>query len=443
MSRPFFGSDPREPRTETTGRYLVLLDQGEKQAGIAAVQRATDTRIADAHDLPAGTSVPPSGADGLMFPELGVAVVEVPPEGAAGLLAVAHESSAVHVVEAERVVYATTAAPSTESQFYLRGYRDAVNALVEGIVDGVTEKPNGRAEHGAPNGMGTRVWDESQSTWGLQATAVIDSIYSGRGVKVAVLDTGFDLKHPDFADRRLVTQSFVPGQDVQDVVGHGTHCVGTACGPRQPGVAPRYGVAYNADIFVGKVLDNTGRGTDTQILAGISWAVRNGCHIVSMSLGAPTVIGQSPSAVFENAARRALDQGTLVIAAAGNESRRQDGSIQPVGHPANCPSILAVAAVDENLDVALFSCGGVNPNGGEVNVAAPGVRVHSTWPMPSRYKAIMGTSMATPHVAGIAALLVEAKPGISATDLADLLATTAKRLPLPARDVGTGLVQAP
>jgi subtilisin family serine protease len=432
---------------ETTGRYLVLVDQDNRQAGVAAIQKATETRIADVHDFPSGMPSPPSGADGVMFPELGVAVVDVRPESTPSLFAAARESSAVHVVEAERVVYSTALRVPVESQSYprgrrdsyLRGYRDAVNAL----VDGLAERPDGSSELAAPVMAPARVWDESQVTWGLQATAVTESVYSGRGVKVAVLYTGFDLRHPDFNDRRPTTESFVPGQEVQDIVGHGTHCVGTACGPRQPGVAPRYGVAYSADIFVGKVLDNSGRGTDGQILAGIAWAIRNGCQIISMSLGAGTAVGQPPSTVFENVARRAREQGSLIIAAAGNESMREAGHLAPVGHPANCPSILAVAAVNGDLDVAPFSCAGINPNGGEVDIAGPGVGVHSSWPMPTRYRDLKGTSMATPHVAGIAALLAEAKPGISATDLAALLMTTAKSLPLPARDVGAGLVQAP
>jgi subtilisin family serine protease len=229
---------------------------------------------------------------------------------------------------------------------------------------------------------------------------------------------------------------------VQDGHGHGTHCIGTACGPKQPQVLPRYGVAFNAAIFAGKVLSNQGSGSDAGILAGIEWAVTNRCAVVSMSLGAATVVGQSFSRVFENAARRALAAGTLIVAAAGNESERP-ALIRPVGHPANCPSIISVAALDSQLRIAPFSCGGINPQGGQVDLAGPGVRVRSSWPRPTLYRTISGTSMATPHVAGIAALLAEANPGVPAGVLGWYLLQSARRLDLPGRDVGVGLVQAP
>ena len=123
------------------------------------------------------------------------------------------------------------------------------------------------------------------------------------------------LDHPDLTGRRITAQSFIEGQQVQDGHGHGTHCIGTACGARRPGILPRYGVAYEAEIFAGKVLSNQGSGGDGGILAGIQWAITNGCAIVSMSLGAPVQAGQPFSQVFEQAARRALARGTLIISA--------------------------------------------------------------------------------------------------------------------------------
>jgi subtilisin len=114
-----------------------------------------------------------------------------------------------------------------------------------------------------------------------------------------------------------------------------------------------------------------------------------------------------------------------------------------VGHPANCPSIVAVAALDPELGVAPFSNGGVNPQGGEIDIAAPGVKVRSTWPRPQLYHTISGTSMATPHVAGITALWAEANPGVRGVALRDLVLRHAQGMSLPATDVGAGLVQAP
>ncbi|MCP3143201.1 S8 family serine peptidase [Pyxidicoccus xibeiensis] len=319
---------------------------------------------------------------------------------------------------------------------YLRGYRDSVVQLVDRLL----------AEGGGALGMRERIapqaerWNESEATWGLQATGVIASRYTGRGVKVAVLDTGFG-PHRDFGGRNIVTASFIQGQTVDDGNGHGTHCIGTACGFRPAARVPRYGIAYESDIYAGKVLSNQGSGTDGSILAGINWAVAQGAQVISMSLGAPALPGQGFSHVYEGVARRALLRGTLIIAAAGNESRRP-GVTRPVAHPANCPSIAAVAAIDAAFQVAAFSCGAINPNGGEVNIAAPGVDVLSSVPLPPFYRRLAGTSMATPHVAGIAALFAQAtnRTGLA---LWQAMARCARRLPHPASDVGLGLVRAP
>lgn len=237
----------------------------------------------------------------------------------------------------------------------------------------------------------------------------------------------------------MLTQSFIPDEDVHDGHGHGTHCIGTSCGPRKPDRGPGYGVAYQASIYAGKVLSNRGSGSDGGILAGISWAISNGVPIVSMSLGAATMPGQPYSRVYEQVARRALARGTLIIAAAGNESNRP-GYIAPVGHPANCPSILAVGAVDVHGAVAHFSCGSVDA--AQIDFAGPGVDVHSSWPMPTRNRRISGTSMATPHVAGVAALYAE-RYGARSRALWARLFQTARRLELPSTDVGAGLPQAP
>jgi subtilisin family serine protease len=277
----------------------------------------------------------------------------------------------------------------------------------------------------------------------MQATKVVNCCRSGAKIRVAVLDTGFDLEHPDFAGRTIQSRSFVPGEEAQDGHGHGTHCIGTALGRKCPPAGrPRYGVAHSAEIYAGKVLSNAGSGSDTGILAGIEWAIANKCAVVSMSLGAPTRPGQPFSQVYERVALRAQAMGTLIVAAAGNDSSRP-GLTSPVSHPANCPSIMAVAALDPALAVASFSNRGINPDGGQVDIAAPGVNVFSSWPMPTRYRRLQGTSMATPHVAGIAALYADADRSARGAALWRALVGGARRLPLPATDVGAGLVQAP
>src|SRR5690606_29197197 len=194
--------------------------------------------------------------------------------------------------------------------------------------------------------------------------------------------------------------------------------------------------------YVGKVLSDEGAGADGTVLQGIDWAIENGCHVLSLSLGSAMQPGQGYSAVFEAVAQRALAAGTLIVAAAGNESSRPE-YIAPVGHPANCPSILAVGAVDRNLKVAPFSCGGIESDGGEVDMAAPGGDIHSAWPVPQEHHTISGTSMATPFVAGVAALHAQASPDASGRALGDRLLRTVQKLGEPHRDVGAGLVQAP
>jgi subtilisin len=234
----------------------------------------------------------------------------------------------------------------------------------------------------------------------------------------------------------------VPGATVDDGNGHGTYCAGVACGPVSPSQPPRYGVAPDAELYVGKVIADDGRGTDGSILAGIDWAARKNCAVVSLAMGTPVMRGEPYSMLYEHAARRALDGGTLIFAAAGNDSNRPD-NIAPVGHPGNCPSIVAVGAVDVYLRVAPFSCGGINVGGGEVHLAAPGVAIRSAWRRPDLYRTNSGTSMATPCAAGIAALLAEASPLARGRDLMVLLTRRVKPLGLPARDVGAGLIQAP
>lgn len=385
----------------TQDRYLILFADGVTDEGPRAIRNLaglTMIRAVETGNVAAAT-VAVADSDGVWWEGLGVAALRADPDQLEALLRAVAEHGPIAVVERQRRVYAIAApAPAAEPT-------------------------------------------ETELTWGLQSVGVTDSEATGAGIRVAVLDTGFDVGHPDFAGRTMVTRSFVDGQDVRDGHGHGTHVIGTACGPRQPADGPGYGVAFESEIYVGKVLGDDGSGTDAGILAGIAWAVENRCAVVSMSLGAPAQPGEPHSATFERAAKRAMDQGTLIVAAAGNESRRSAGVIAPVGHPANCPTVLAVGAIDAEHAVADFSCGTVDPKGA-VDVAAPGVDVHSSWPMPRGHHSISGTSMATPHVSGIAALTAQAGSH-TAWELWAHLCQTAIRLPWPSTDVGAGLVQAP
>jgi subtilisin family serine protease len=367
-------------------------------------------------------------ADAAVFPELGLAVVSADPAQAAALSASARADGRILAVEPEQTLYAITESPGLSTDF-LHGYREAANHLYE--------LASGEGAGAAVELAGFS--DTAAFTWGLQATGVSTSSWDGRGVAVAILDTGFDLAHPDFAGRAITAQSFVPGEPPQDGHGHGTHTAGTACGSATPSVGRRYGVATAADIFIGKVLNNQGSGTDTTILAGMSWAIANNARVVSMSLGADV---RSVSVRYERAGSRALAAGTLIVAAAGNNAHRQFGDPGFVGTPANSPSIMAVGAVDAQSDTAVFSARSNPVPGGQVDIAGPGVAVYSSWPMSRRYNTISGTSMATPHVAGIAALWHQAT-GATGAALWTAVIQAAQRLPLASVDVGTGLAQAP
>ncbi len=375
---------------------------------VAALRRTAGPRIATTLDVRSGFLSPEdaSGADAVYFDRLGVALVNVDPRDAARTArirsAAVENEARILAVEPERFVHAY-----------------------------------------APPRKAAPPKAESKATWGLQATGAAFSKFSGKGVKVAVLDTGFDLKHPDFPSRSVTAVSFVKGYKAQDGHGHGTHCIGTACGPQSPYHPPRYGVAFGSAILAGKVLDDNGGGADGGILAGINWAIAQGARVVSMSLGAEVTVDDPFSEIFEAVGQRALAAGTLIVAAAGNESDRRTGWYAPVGHPANCPSILAVGALDSKMQLGYFSNRGLNPKGGQVDLVGPGVDILSAFPMPERSARLSGTSMATPHVAGLAALWAEANPTATATELWTLLTQHARRLPLLATDIGAGLAMAP
>lgn len=413
---------------ETTGRYLVLMKEGTAKKNIEALKNVAGVKAASTSDFKKGAVNMETlgGAQAVVFESLGVAVMDAPPDQTEAISFAITGDNSILAIEPERIVYAVADAAE-----YLRGYRDAVNHLADKMLN-----QQATAEFSAAG------IDQSKLTYGLQLTNAGISRFTGKGIRVAVLDTGLDLGHPDFVGRKITAQSFIQNEAVDDGHGHGTHCIGTACGSLKPKRLPRYGVAYEAEIFAGKVLSNRGSGADGGILAGIDWAITNGCAVISMSLSAPVSAGMSYSQIYENVGIRAMNAGSLIVVAAGNESRRS-GFIAPVGHPANCPSILAVAAIDSKLRIASFSNGGINADGGGIDIAAPGVDIRSSVPRNKLYKEMSGTSMATPHVAGIAALYAESDPKLRGQALWMALISRARRLDLPSRDVGMGLVQAP
>lgn len=257
---------------------------------------------------------------------------------------------------------------------------------------------------------------------------------TGAGVRVAVLDTGIAPKHPDLQVWGGV--SFVPGVVPWfDDNGHGTHVAGTVAALRNGlGVV---GVAPHARLYAVKVLDRSNRGRISWVLNGLAWCARTGMHVVNLSLSsdARTHDPRDYSVAYERAAWRLRQLGALPVAAAGNTGHT---SAPYVGNPARCPSYMAVGAVDCNRHRASFSS-----YGPQVEICAPGVSVWSTYPA-ATYRQMSGTSMAAPHVSGVAALVKRRRPGWSGSTIRVHLRHTAVDLGAPGRDwfYGHGLVNA-
>jgi subtilisin family serine protease len=173
-------------------------------------------------------------------------------------------------------------------------------------------------------------------------------------------------------------------------------------------------------------------GTQAQVLAGMNWAVANGCASILLALGA--AIPPQPS--YTAAGQAALNKGCLMIAASGHGSNRP-ATIAPAGAPANSPTVMSVGSLDARLKVAAFS------PGGKIDIAAPAVDVFSSFKRPQLHAVLSGSSAAAAHVAGCAALWAQSNPALRGAALMAKLKATAHHLPFPPTDVGAGLVQAP
>ncbi|CAM3525884.1 S8 family peptidase [Stackebrandtia soli] len=259
-----------------------------------------------------------------------------------------------------------------------------------------------------------------------------DAGFDGDGVTVAILDTGYDPNHPDLTESVIGSHSFIEGQDVQDLHGHGTHVASTVAGNGAAADGAMTGVAPGADLLIGKVLDNSGNGPWSGIIAGMEWAVAEGADIVSMSLGVKTA--SESDLVSETVDALSASSGALFVIAAGNDSLTGY-----LGTPGIAKLALTVGASDKQDGLASFSNKGPRPgdNGVKPEITAPGVdivaaRAEGTsmgTPVDEHYTSANGTSMATPHVAGAAALLKQQHPEWTAAELKDALVSTARTLP--------------
>ena len=300
----------------------------------------------------------------------------------------------------------------------------------------------------ATDGRISRVWldlpchiliDRSSKT--VNAPFAWKSGWTGRGVPVGVIDTGVDENHPDLAGRIVAQRDFV-AEGAGDSNGHGTHVAGIIAGTGA-GSGGRYrGISPEASLVVAKALGADGVGLTSQIMAAIEWLVSQRVRIINLSLGleGPTN-GSDPLSLAVDAAHAF---GSLVVVAAGN-SGPAPGS---VGVPAGARRALAVGAIDRDGHVYNLSSRGPTADGrNKPDLASPGTGIiscrsaHSADPtIAGHYTAATGTSMAAPHVAGAAALILQANPDISVDELAGALLNTA---PLESSDpnaVGRGLL---
>ncbi|GHD92456.1 peptidase [Streptomyces naganishii JCM 4654] len=284
----------------------------------------------------------------------------------------------------------------------------------------------------------------AESNAQIGTPAAWDAGLTGKGVTVAVLDTGVDAAHPDLTGRVRVAKDFTGGGDTADRDGHGTHVTSTVGGSGAASGGKEKGVAPDATLAVGKVLGDQGSGSESQIIAGMEWAARDvRARIVSMSLGSTEPSdGTDPMALAVDTLSR--QTGALFVVAAGNT-----GAPSSIGSPGAADAALTVGAVDSADRAAYFTSAG--PRAGDdalkPDLAAPGVDILAARSQLAQgsgyYTTMSGTSMAAPHVAGAAALLAQEHPDWDGARLKDALMSTSKPLDASAYLLGAGRVSVP
>ncbi|MFE5914291.1 S8 family serine peptidase [Streptomyces wedmorensis] len=284
----------------------------------------------------------------------------------------------------------------------------------------------------------TKIWLDAKVTAALDksvpqigAPTAWAAGYDGSGTKVAVLDTGVDATHADLSDRIEEARNFSDSADAVDRHGHGTHVASTIAGSGAASGGKYKGVAPGAKLLIGKVLGDNGSGSDSTVLAGMEWAAHSGAKVISMSLGA-TVHTDGTDPMGQAVNRLTAETGALFVVAAGNSGP----GASTIGSPGSADAALTVAAVDAQDKIAPFSSRG--PRFGDKamkpDIAGPGVNIVAArgagttmgTPVDAHYTAASGTSMATPHVSGAAAILAQEHPDWDAADIKGALMAGAK-----------------
>ncbi|MFJ5215752.1 S8 family peptidase [Streptomyces sp. NPDC088354] len=306
-------------------------------------------------------------------------------------------------------------------------------------VQGKTDSTSAARSAGSLAGV-KKVWlnglahvDLEQSVPQIGAPVAWERGYDGTGVTVAVLDTGIDATHPDVSGS-IVGQVDFTGSPTgaKDGHGHGTHVASTVLGSGAASKGLRKGVAPGAKLLVGKVCDDNGQCPDDGIIAAMDWAAHSGAKVVNMSLGGDPTDGTDPMSQALNELSRST--GTLFVVAAGNSGFVH----QKVVAPGSADDALTVAAVDKSDAMADFSNRGprIGDGAAKPDIAAPGVDIVAAraagttmgTPVDQYYTTASGTSMATPHVAGAAAIVAQQHPELTGQQIKALLMDTAADL---------------
>ncbi|KQP70228.1 hypothetical protein ASF40_10440 [Microbacterium sp. Leaf288] len=447
------------PRAELGASAPLYIDGDDVIPGEVIV-----TLKADAADaMTASVPIHPGGRGVSMADSLGVSGVDavLARLGAYDITRLAPPSQGI-----ARSVMALDGVPEPEESILGRSFRVRIDAKVAPDKAAAELDALDEVEVAEPNRWreASVIPDDPQfgAQWGLtkiNAPDAWDVTKGSASVVVAVIDSGVDLDHPELAPLLVPGFDMVDlgpnptpnpgwrfegdfaGRDAipEDEVGHGTHVAGTiaAVSNNAVGVA---GVGWQTRIMPIKALTRvvrisdgrvSGTGSSADVAAAIRYAADNGAHVINMSLGSP-----SSTSVEASAVAYAVSKGVVVVAAMGN-----DGSSSP-SFPAAYPDVIAVAAIQSNESRAAFS-----QTGPHIDISAPGVGILSTY-LAGGLATMAGTSMASPHVAGVAALVKAVKPSLTATEIGDILRSTAKPLrdvasdPVPNDRYGWGLLDA-
>ncbi|MFG2297387.1 S8 family serine peptidase [Streptomyces sp. NPDC048603] len=308
------------------------------------------------------------------------------------------------------------------------------------LWDALTDRRTGDRRTAAPGIAtvwldGIRTANLDKSTRQIGADKAWAAGYDGTGVTIAVLDSGVDATHPDLSGGKVLAErNFSEAADAKDRVGHGTHVASIAAGTGAKSGGKLKGVAPGAKLLSGKVLDDTGSGPDSGIIAGMEWAVAQGAQVVNLSLGGYDTPAIDPLEAAVN--KLSADKGVLFAISAGNSGEFGSGTI---GSPGSADAALTVGAVDDDDALAAFSSTGPRTGDGAIkpDVTAPGVDTtaaaapgslieRQVGQNPPGYLSISGTSMAAPHAAGAAALLKQQHPKWTGGQLKGVLTASAK-----------------